>query len=45
LDESGQVSFEKVDTVFREVFDLLPRSESTTLKRRPVNELNTELVK
>jgi hypothetical protein len=45
FDESGQVPFEKVDDVFRQVFDLLPRSESTTLKRRPVNELNTELVK
>jgi hypothetical protein len=30
--------------VLREVFDLLPRSESVELKRRTVNEFNTELV-
>ena len=40
----GQVQFEEVDDAFREVYDLLPRSESLELKRRPVNELNTELV-
>ncbi|WP_199248793.1 thylakoid membrane photosystem I accumulation factor [[Phormidium] sp. ETS-05] len=39
----GQVPFEKVDDAFREVFNLLPRSESLELKQRPVNELNTEL--
>lgn len=44
FDEKGIVPFEKVDDVFREVFDLVPRSESVTLKRRQVNELNTELV-
>lgn len=52
LDESGQVrfdqtgalSYETVDDVFREVFDLLPRDESQELRRRPVNELNIELV-
>ena len=43
LDEKGQVAFEKVDDRFREVFDLLPRSESVELKRRIVNEINTEL--
>ncbi len=43
LDEKGQVAFEKVDNAFREVFDLLPRSESVELKLRSVNELNTEL--
>jgi hypothetical protein len=43
LNETGQVSYEKVDDVFREVFDLLPRSESPELKRRPINEINTEL--
>ncbi|MEQ9353908.1 MAG: thioredoxin family protein, partial [Coleofasciculus chthonoplastes F2-STO-03] len=43
LNERGQVSYEKVDDVFREVFDLLPRSESPELKRRPINEINTEL--
>lgn len=30
----GQVAFEDVDDKFREVFDLLPRSESVKLKRR-----------
>ncbi|WP_448562109.1 thylakoid membrane photosystem I accumulation factor [Trichothermofontia sp.] len=44
LNETGIVSFERVDDVLREVFDLLPRSQSVELKRRPVNELNTELV-
>lgn len=43
LDEVGQVPFEKLDDAFREVFDLLPRSESVELKRRTVNEVNTEL--
>lgn len=45
LDEIGQVPFERVDDVFREVFDLLPRTESVELKRRTVNEVTTELVK
>lgn len=39
----GQVSFETVDDAFREVFDLLPRSQSETLKRRPLNDLNVGL--
>lgn len=43
LNEIGQVSYEKVDDVFREVFDLLPRSESLELQRRQINEINTEL--
>jgi hypothetical protein len=51
LDQSGQiifnaqgkVPFEQVDDVLRVVFDLLPRSESATLKQRSVNEINTEL--
>lgn len=41
---NGQVPFEEVDDAFREVYNLLPRSESLELKRKPVNELNTELV-
>ncbi len=45
LNETGVLSFEQVDDKFREIFDLLPRSESVELKRRPVNEINTELVK
>ncbi|MDX2229214.1 MAG: thylakoid membrane photosystem I accumulation factor [Leptolyngbyaceae cyanobacterium bins.349] len=43
LNEAGIISFERVDDVFREVFDLLPRSQSKELKRRPLNEINTEL--
>lgn len=43
LNEKGYLPFERVDDVLREVFDLLPRSESVELKRRPVNEFNTEL--
>ncbi len=45
LTRSGILSFEEIDDVFRQVFDLLPRSESVELKRRPVNEINTELVR
>lgn len=44
LNEAGQVDFNKIDDRFREIFDLLPRSESKELKRRTVNEVNTELV-
>jgi hypothetical protein len=40
----GQVKFEAIDDTLREVFDLLPRSESVELKRRSFNEFNTELV-
>lgn len=43
FNESGQVAFEKVDDSFREVFNLLPRSESVELKVRTFNEFNTEL--
>lgn len=42
--EAGNIAFEKLDDKFRELFDLLPRSESIELKRRAVNEINTELV-
>lgn len=53
LDQSGEIvfnakgstTFEQIDDVFREVFNLLPRSESVELKRRPVNEFSTELRK
>ncbi len=44
FNEVGVVSYEAIDDVMREVFDLLPRSESVDLRRRPVNEVNTELV-
>lgn len=44
FNEVGQVSYEKVDDKLRQVFDLLPREESVELRRRPVNEVNSELV-
>ncbi len=44
FDQTGAVTYEEVDDVFREVFELLPREESQELRRRPVNELNVELV-
>ena len=44
LNETGFVSYEAIDDVMREVFDLLPRTESVELKRRPINEVNSELV-
>jgi hypothetical protein len=45
LDVVGKGSFEQFDDVLRNVFDLLPRSESPDLKRRALNEVNAELVK
>jgi thiol-disulfide isomerase/thioredoxin len=45
LNEKGQVPFEKIDDTFREIFDLLPRSESVELKRRSFNEFSSELAK
>ena len=44
FNEVGNVTYEAVDDVMRKIFDLLPRSESVELKRRPVNEVNSELV-
>jgi hypothetical protein len=44
LNQKGAIAFETVDDAFRQVFNLLPRSESVELKRRQVNEVNTELV-
>ncbi len=44
LNEVGTIAYEKIDDELRKVFDLLPRSQSTILKRRSVNEINTELV-
>jgi peroxiredoxin len=40
----GNIQFEAIDDALREVFDLLPRSQSVQLKRRSFNEFNTELV-
>ena len=44
LNATGVIAYEQIDDKFREVFDLLPRSESVELRRRQVNEVNTELV-
>lgn len=44
FDETGIVQFEAVDDVLREVFNLLPRSQSVELKRKTFNEFNSELV-
>jgi peroxiredoxin len=43
FNKTGQIPYETVDDVLRKVFDLLPRSESVTLKRRSFNEFNSEL--
>ncbi len=43
FDAKGQVKYEELDDVFRKVFDLLPRDKSVELKRRTLNEFNTEL--
>ena len=43
FDQSGQVQYETIDDTLREVFDLLPRSESVVLKKRSFNEFNAEL--
>lgn len=43
FNQTGIVAYEAVDDVLREVFDLLPRSESVELKRRSFNEYNSEL--
>ncbi|MBE9052965.1 thylakoid membrane photosystem I accumulation factor [Nostocales cyanobacterium LEGE 11386] len=43
LNQQGQVPYEEIDDKFREVFDLLPRTESVQLKRRSFNEFSSEL--
>ena len=45
LNAKGQVPFEQIDDAFRELFNLLPRSESVELKLRSFNEFNSELTK
>lgn len=44
FDQTGQANFEQIDDKFREVFNLLPRSESVELKLKTFNEFNSELV-
>jgi hypothetical protein len=41
----GKGTFNEFDDTLREIFNLLPRTESVELKRRPLNEINAELVK
>jgi hypothetical protein len=43
LNKTGQVPYEEIDDKFREVFNLLPRTESVTLQRRALNEVSGEL--
>jgi hypothetical protein len=46
LDVFGKADFQVFDDALRQLFDLLPRTESVDLKRRrPLNEVNAELVK
>ncbi len=46
LDTKGNAdtTYEQIDDVLREAFDLLPRAESVELRRRSVNEVTTEIV-
>lgn len=44
FDAAGVQKFEAVDDVLRDLFKLLPRSESVELKQRTYNEFNSELV-
>lgn len=44
LNETGILDYERIDDALRQVFDLLPRTESVELRRRSFNELNSELV-
>jgi hypothetical protein len=43
LNKQGQVAYEDIDDSLRKVFDLLPRTETTQLKRRSFNEFSSEL--
>ncbi|MBW4646393.1 MAG: thylakoid membrane photosystem I accumulation factor [Goleter apudmare HA4340-LM2] len=45
LNQKGQVPFEAIDGKFREIFNLLPSTETVQLKRRAFNEFSSELSK
>ncbi|MBD6615837.1 thioredoxin family protein [Komarekiella sp. 'clone 1'] len=45
LNQKGQVPYEEIDDSLRQVFDLLPRTETAQLKRRAFNEFSSELAK
>jgi hypothetical protein len=40
----GQIKFEVMDDILRNLFNLLPRSQSVQLKQKTFNEFNSELV-
>jgi len=40
----GQIKFEVMDDILRDLFNLLPRSQSVQLKQKTFNEFNSELV-
>ena len=43
LNKKGQVPFEEIDDKFREIFDLLPRTESVELKPRSAKQFSSQL--
>ncbi|MFN6156738.1 thylakoid membrane photosystem I accumulation factor [Anabaena sp. AL09] len=43
FNKKGQVPFEEIDDKLREVFDLLPRTESVELKQRSPREFSSQL--
>ena len=43
FNKKGQVPFEEIDDKLRQVFDLLPRTESVELKRRSPREFSSQL--
>ena len=43
FNQKGQVPFEEIDDKLREVFDLLPRTESVELKRSSPREFSSQL--
>lgn len=43
FNKKGQVPFEEIDDTLREVFNLLPRSESLELKRRSSKQFSSQL--
>jgi hypothetical protein len=45
IDIVGKGTFNEFDDSLRQIFNLFPRTESVELKRRPLNEVNAELVK
>lgn len=43
LNKKGQVPFEEIDDKLREIFDLLPRTESVELKPRSAKQFSSQL--